>query len=542
MVSGRTKLVQSAGAGAHRREGSVVKQCIRLRGISDEIKGKVWEHDSVLRAGRLASLEIVLDDSSVSRKHAELRYAPPQGWVVRDLDSTNGTYVNGVRVAGSEKSVHARDIVQFGKVALVVELSEMAPPPSEPSPPQILVEAAANSSWEDAIQDLIFDRNRCLRPGEQLIALLRAGHHLVHMENEEDLLHQVLEDAVHVLDAQRGAIVLAEGPDEKLKVRALAGGHGDVPGGRFHYSQKIAQRCFTQAESILCTSVGDDPELAAAQSIADGQMSSVLCVLLRTARRKLGLLHLDRSYWQKPFTEDDLHLADALAANVSAGIECAALLKKQRQLFKDTITVLAQAVDLRDEYTGGHTKRVKKYALMLGTQLGLAAYDLELLDTGTPLHDIGKIGIKDAILSKPGKLTPAEFEEMKSHTTKGETIVSLIPDLDPKIRPIVRSHHERWDGNGYPDGLAGEAIPLLARIVAVVDAFDAMTSNRPYHPDKRGKTFEAAFAELEKQSGRQFDPQCVAAFLAIQSQVIDEMRKDSPTAPAAAALPSNRSA
>ena len=148
MVSSRQDLVQSARGRRGAGEGvSVVKQCIRLRGISDEIKGKVWEHDSMLRAGRLASLEIVLDDSSVSRKHAELRYTPPQGWVVRDLDSTNGTYVNGVRVAGSEKSVHARDIVQFGKVALVVELSEVAPPPqSEPSPPQILVEAAANSS------------------------------------------------------------------------------------------------------------------------------------------------------------------------------------------------------------------------------------------------------------------------------------------------------------------------------------------------------------------------------------------------------------
>src|SRR5205814_6217080 len=246
----------------------------------------------------------------------------------------------------------------------------------------------------------------------------------------------------------------------------------DVPGGRFHYSQKIAQRCYTQAESILCTSVGDDPELAAAQSIADGQMSSVLCVLLRTPRKKLGVLHLDRSYWQRPFTEDDLHLADALAANVSAGIECAALLRRQRQLFKDTITVLAQAVELKDDYTGGHTKRVKKYALMLGAQLGLSADDLDLLETGTPLHDIGKIGIDDAILRKPGKLTPEEFDEMKTHTTKGEAIVSLIPDLDPRIRPIVRSHHERWDGAGYPDRLKGEDIPLLARIVAVVDAFD----------------------------------------------------------------------
>jgi pSer/pThr/pTyr-binding forkhead associated (FHA) protein len=164
-------------------KGSVMKQCLRLRGISDEIKGRVWESDNLLRAGRLGSLEIVLDDSSVSRRHAELRYAPPQGWVVRDLDSTNGTYVNGVRVAGGEKPVRARDIVQFGKVALVVELSEAGAAVAQPVD-QILVEATANSSWEDAIQELIYDRNRCLRPGEQLLALLRAGHHLVHMENE----------------------------------------------------------------------------------------------------------------------------------------------------------------------------------------------------------------------------------------------------------------------------------------------------------------------------------------------------------------------
>jgi HD-GYP domain-containing protein (c-di-GMP phosphodiesterase class II) len=513
-----------------------VKQCIRLRGISDEIKGKLWESDNLLRAGRLGSLEIVLDDSSVSRRHAELRYAPPQGWVVRDLDSTNGTYVNGVRVTGGEKSVRPRDVVQFGKVALLVEASENGAPPPEPVD-QILVEATANSSWEDAIQELIFDRNRCLRPGEQLIALLRAGHHLVHMESEEDLLHQVLYDAVHVLDAQRGAIILADGPDGKLKPRALANGHGEMVGGRFHYSQKIAQRCFTQAESILCTSVGDDPELAAAQSIADGQMSSILCVLLRTPRKRIGVLHLDRSYWQKPFTEDDLHLADALAANVSAGIECAALLRKQQDLLQNTIEALAQAVEHKDQYTGGHTKRVTRYALLLGTQLGLPADDLKRLRLGTPMHDIGKIGTPDAILQKPGKLTAEEFEVMKEHTTRGEQIVSAIPDLDPKIRPIVRSHHERWDGRGYPDGLTGDQIPLLARIVAVVDAFDAMTSDRPYHPGKKGKPPEAAFGELERMSGKQFDPQCVAAFLAIQPQVVEAMKADRETALVANAVP-----
>jgi HD-GYP domain-containing protein (c-di-GMP phosphodiesterase class II) len=514
-----------------------VKQCIRLRGISDEIKGKVWEHDTLLRAGRLGSLEIVLDDSSVSRRHAELRYQPSLGWMLRDLESTNGTYLNGVRLGPSEKAIRPKDIVQFGKVAMLVETTENGAQTSGPEPPlldQILVEASMNSSWEDAIQDLVFDGNRDLRPGEQLVALLRAGHHLVHIESEDDLLSSILNDAVRVLDAQRGAIVLAEGPEQKLKLRKTATGQGDFATGRFYFSQKVAKRCFDRAESVLCGSVNSDPELAAAQSIADGAMASVVCVLLRTPRKKLGVLHLDRSFFQRPFTKEDLSLADALAAHVSAGIECAQLLKKQRDLFLNTIEVLAQAVDLRDKYTGGHTTRVKRYTLMLGKQLGLPQYhadqpDLDTLEKGTPLHDIGKIGIRDSILNAERKLTAEEFEEMKTHTTKGAAIVSVIPDLH-RIVPIVRSHHERWDGGGYPDGLKEEEIPLLARIVAVADAFDAMTSARPYHPEKKGRPPEEAFAEVARMSSRQFDPQCAAAFVAIQSEVIAAMQADSQTA------------
>ncbi len=505
-----------------------MKQNIRLRGISDDVKGKVWESEATLRAGRLASLEIVLDDSSVSRRHAEIRFAAPAGWVVKDLESTNGTYINGIRLNDSEKPIRVRDIVQFGKVAMIVETTENNAGGGDPQLDKILVEATANSSWEDLLQGFIFDRNRGLRPGDQLMAMIRAGHHLVHVESEDELLHLILNDAVQVLDAQRGAIVLAEGPDSKLKIRALATGRGEAVTGRFHYSQKLAHRCFTQGESVLCSSVSDDPELANAQSIADGSMASVLCVLLRTPRHRLGILHVDRSYWQKSFTEDDLHLADALAANVSAGIECAQLLRKQRDLFRNTITTLAQAVELKDEYTGGHTVRVTNYALMLGRHLGLEKSELDLIEIGTPLHDIGKIGIDDAILRKPGKLTPEEWEEMKTHTTKGADIVSRIPELIP-ITPIVRNHHERWDGQGYPDKLAGEDIHLLARIVAVVDAFDAMTSDRPYHVDKRGRTFEDAFGELQRQSGKQFDPKCAAAFCELQDQVTENAQVDKPT-------------
>ena len=505
-----------------RLEENGVLQRIRLRGINSAAKGRVWESTSLLRAGRIESVEISLNDESVSRRHAELRLGDG-GWRLTDQGSTNGTFLNGVRLGPGHWPVRVRDLIQFGDIALVVEALEGEPIPQN-SKDQLRVEATARASWEDALSGLAYDNNRCPRPGEQLLVLVRAGHHLGHLENEEELLQSILNDAVAVLDAQRGAIVLAEGPEENLRPRALVSGRNEprataagrsAPSSRAYYSQSLAMRSYERGESILCHS-SEDPELAIAQSIAEGAMASVLCVLLRTPRRKLGVLHLDRGPWQKPFTIQDLHLADALAANVSAGIESAQLLQKQRQLFRNTLTILAQAVELRDEYTGGHTKRVTEYAVLLGKQMEISAAQIDLLETGTPLHDIGKIGIDDAILRKPDKLTPAEFEEMKKHTTKGAKIVEMVPELHP-ILPIVRSHHERWDGAGYPDQLAGEAISPLARIVAVADAFDAMTSDRSY---RKGMPADAAFGEVQKQTGRQFDPRCAHAFLAIRDQVL----------------------
>src|SRR5262249_26123400 len=155
----------------------------------------------------------------------------------------------------------------------------------------------------------------------------------------------------------------------------------------------------------------------------------------------------------------------------------------------------------------------------LADHMKIPAEQIELLRIGTPLHDVGKIGIDDAILRKPDRLTDAESEIMKSHTVKGAEIIATVPDLRPVI-PIVRSHHGRWDGRGYPDGLAGEAISPLARIVALADAFDAMTSEQPY---RKGMPAAAAFAEIEKQAGKQFDPLFAAGFLRIKDKIMQEM-------------------
>jgi HD-GYP domain-containing protein (c-di-GMP phosphodiesterase class II) len=194
---------------------------------------------------------------------------------------------------------------------------------------------------------------------------------------------------------------------------------------------------------------------------------------------------------------------------------------KQRELFVSAIEKLTGSIELRDAYTGKHSQRVTSFAILLGQQLHLSAEDLELIRIGTPLHDLGKIGIADAILRKPDRLTTEEFEVMKTHTTKGADIIQLIPDLRP-ILPIVRSHHERWDGHGYPDGLKGDEIPGLARIVAVADAVDAMVFDTPY---RQGRPVEIAFAEIERELGRQFAPEVVAALFQIREKVAEEMHR-----------------
>ena len=244
-------------------------------------------------------------------------------------------------------------------------------------------------------------------------------------------------------------------------------------------------------------------------------MSSIMCALLRTPRKKLGVLHLDRGPWQEPFSLHDISMADAIAASVSAGIESAQLLAQQRDLFLHTVNALARAVEIRDQYTGNHTQRVTDYALQLARELHLSPEEQNLLRIGTPLHDIGKIGIADSILQKPGRLTAAEFEHMKTHAHLGFELVAAIPGLQ-HILPIIRHHHERWDGTGYPDRLGHDKIPRLARVVAVADAFDAMTSDRPY---RRAMTFADALEEIAKHEGTHFDPECAQAFLRMRHAI-----------------------
>lgn len=188
--------------------------------------------------------------------------------------------------------------------------------------------------------------------------------------------------------------------------------------------------------------------------------------------------------------------------------------------YRSTLKALTAALEKRDHETSGHSERVVAFSLRLGRELGLGADQMTSLEFGAMLHDIGKIGVPDAILRKPGKLTEDEGVEMRRHTLHGRHILKDVPFLRGAAL-VAAQHHEFWDGSGYPEGLRGEEIDLKARIFAVADAFDAMTSDRVY---RNARSYEAAAAEIEEWSGRQFDPQVVAAFHRVSRDEWEHLR------------------
>jgi len=207
---------------------------------------------------------------------------------------------------------------------------------------------------------------------------------------------------------------------------------------------------------------------------------------------------------------------------------------ENRELFVSSIQMLAGAVDEKDPYTRGHSDRVTRYSMMIARELGLPDEFVEIVRISAQLHDVGKIGIEDRILKKPGALTPAEFDIMKTHTTKGANILKGVAQLKDMI-PGIELHHESLDGRGYPHGYKEEEIPLLPRIIAVADTFDALTTNRPY---QHAYEVNEALRIIHSLSGKRLDPKAVFALDAVyQRGEIRIHRQAPPAGPAPPAEP-----
>jgi HD-GYP domain-containing protein (c-di-GMP phosphodiesterase class II) len=244
------------------------------------------------------------------------------------------------------------------------------------------------------------------------------------------------------------------------------------------------------------------------------RLASCIAAPLLSGAQVLGAVAVgDRE--PERFDERDLLVLAGAAAQVTMAMRNAEVVDRLRTTSLATIRALAAAMESKDHYTAEHAESLALTAVAVGQHLGLSSQDLCRLEYAALLHDIGKIGVSGTILNKPDQLTAAEFAEMAKHTILGERISSQVDDLKP-VAGIIRSAHERWDGGGYPDGLTGQDIPLLSRILLVCDAFDAMTSSRPY---REALPVEAALVEVRACSGGQFDPDVVDALTAVWDKV-----------------------
>ncbi|MEW6442888.1 MAG: HD domain-containing phosphohydrolase [bacterium] len=256
------------------------------------------------------------------------------------------------------------------------------------------------------------------------------------------------------------------------------------------------------------------------------QLQSVVSVPLTFRGEVAGMLNLFSFAPGRVFLEGQRKSMVVLAGRAASAVENARLHEELKELFLQTIEGFAFAIDAKDPYTLGHSRRVTRYAEWIAERIGLSEKEMQTLRHAATLHDIGKIGLRMESLNKPGKLTEEEIQSFRAHPEKGRKILTPIRFLADVV-PAIYHHHERYDGKGYPDGKAGEAIPLGARILAIADSYDAMTSNRPY---RKAMTVEQAMRELEDNAGTQFDPKIAAVFI----QILRENRpEDVLEAPAA---------
>ncbi|MEK7818078.1 MAG: HD domain-containing phosphohydrolase [Actinomycetota bacterium] len=237
-----------------------------------------------------------------------------------------------------------------------------------------------------------------------------------------------------------------------------------------------------------------------------------LCLVpMHLGKKATGLLMLGeaRNENREPFAPEKVGLARGIADQAASALRGAELFIELEGAYLETVIALAKTVDAKDTYTHDHAQRMAEMAMTIGRAIGMEGEELQDLHYGAILHDIGKIGVPDAVLQKPGRLTSREWTEMRKHPYVGSQILSAVSYLGGAVK-VVHHHHERYDGTGYPDGLAGEKIPLGARVLAVVDAYSAIVDKRVY---KEARTHGEAITELERNSGTQFDPEIVRVFL-----------------------------
>lgn len=486
--------------------------------VSGVLEGKEFLLSGSLSIGRNADNAIFLDDKQVSRKHAVVQQTAA-GTILKDLGSGNGTYVEERRIL--EFRLNDGDVFTIGGSTLRYE-GQPAPPekvaPQTTLGSQVRYDDAATGKVQASAAETVFqtmlsgppretvDAEQLRAAQERLAAIYKANEIISSEIDLKRLFERVMDQLFSLVPANNGVIMTADEETGALSAayERLGGSESEI-----RVSLTIVNRAFDDGEAVLVYDAADDARFDAAASIAAGNIASAMCVPLVQQGEKLGVIYVDTRGSTNAFTNSDLELMVAFAGPSAIAIKNAQYVEQLERDFHTTLKLLANAIELRDHYTVGHTWRVTNFSVALAEELGWDEERKDLVEMGGVLHDVGKIAVEDAVLRKQGKLTDEEYAQMKIHPERGAALMRDCKKLEPLI-PFCLYHHERYDGNGYPYRLKGEDIPVEGRLVAVADTFDAMTSNRPY---RKGLDPEIAIEELEKNRGSQFDPQYVDAFI-----------------------------
>jgi len=319
----------------------------------------------------------------------------------------------------------------------------------------------------------------------------------------EELFDKLVELACEIVNSRKAYFMVFDRDSGEIEIKSARGlGQEIAQKTRFTLPANIMDEVVNIAQPLLI----ENPEKYPLPSFLTGK--SVVSVPLSIKDRPFGILNVIDKLDDTPFSQEEVFLLHTLVQKAALNIENSFLYERIFQNIGETLRVLVQVLEAKDPYTKAHSQRVTELSLGIADELRCSQEDKDTIKFAGYLHDIGKVGVRDSILMKPGRLTPEEYEIIKTHPIIGEKI--LLPlGLLPQERTLIRHHHERWDGKGYPDGLAGDQIPYLVLVLAVADVYDAITSDRPY---RSAKSSAEALRELEAESGTHFNKDIVKAF------------------------------
>ncbi len=479
----------------------------------------IWEiSGSRTTIGRDATCDIIISDRKSSRVHAEV-VREGAAYIFYDKGSRNGSLINNVPV--SRQPLDFGDQIKIGDTTIkVVEKEPTKNIHWQHGDPLFTVEIPLDKLTTQVEQvvrapEKISKEHLEIATKRQLEAakliknletLYEVGKVINLIQTVDELLEQIAEVLLEVFRDVQRVCILFEDKEKEFEPKLIKT-RVDVPFEPFQISRSVVNKAATEEMCVLAKDASHDARFAASESIMAMNLRSVMCAPLVNKGTVLGVIYLDNREKPDCFDENDLALLSALANQSAVAVDNSRLYEDVQRAYHEVILALMNTVEAKDPYTRGHSQRTSRYAFGIAREMGLSEKECQQIKTAAELHDIGKIGVKDLIIGKDSPLSTLEYNSIQAHVLTGEDIIKPIEYLRFAF-PMIRHHHEDYDGSGYPDGLRGDDIPLGARVIRIADAFDAMTTQRPYNEPL---TFMKAFEECKAHRGKQFDPNVVDA-------------------------------